>query len=333
VAVGVAGYAAGIFHLVTHAFFKALLFMAAGSVMHAMFDELNMEKMGGLKTKLPITCITFFFGSLALSGFPLFSGFFSKDEILLYAKAGPFANPVVYWLGIVTAFLTAFYTFRLFLRIFSGKTNVPHEMMPKVHESPKVMTIPLAVLALLATFGGALSLPNIGIFKGISKKLEHFLDPVFHHGLAEAVPDMHAMHEHLHHAELINLGTSSVIAILGIALAYFFYNKRPDIPASIREKAGGVYNLLLNKYYFDEVYEFVFVKGTLGIASILYRIGDALFIEGIVNGLAALARSVGQVLRRLQTGYVRGYAFSMLIGVVFIISVIIWSILQLSGSL
>jgi NADH-quinone oxidoreductase subunit L len=333
VAVGVAGYAAGIFHLVTHAFFKALLFMAAGSVMHAMHDELNMEKMGGLKTKLPITCITFFFGSLALSGFPLFSGFFSKDEILLYAKAGPFSNPMIYWLGIITAFLTAFYTFRLFLRIFSGKSHVSHDLMPKVHESPKVMTIPLAVLALLATFGGALSLPNIGIFKNISKKLEGFLDPVFHHGLSEIVPDMHVMHEHLHHAELGNLATSAVIGIVGIALAYFFYIKRPDIPAAMKEKFSEVYNLLWNKYYFDEVYGFIFVKGTLGIAGILYKIGDALFIEGIVNGLAILAKNLGKVLRRLQTGYVRGYAFLMLIGVVFLVSVIIWSILNLSGSL
>jgi NADH-quinone oxidoreductase subunit L len=311
VGVGVGAYAAGIFHLTTHAFFKALLFLGAGSVMHALSGELNIQKMGGLKDKIRWTYWTFLAGALALSGFPFFSGFFSKDEILW--KAYENAGLWLWLVGIVTAFMTAFYSFRAVFVPFWGQPRLDKKIARHVHESPQVMIVPLVVLAVLAFLGGYLGLPH---FLGGSA-VEGFLSPVFaEEGAHAAETGAHAASVGL---EVTFLLISVGVALAGIGLAYFMYVARPTVPVALAKGLGPLYTLLSNKYYVDELYMAVVVNPLKGLAGWLARIFDARGIDGLVNGIAAFFGWSGQTTRKVQTGSVRNYALSILLGVVVLV--------------
>jgi len=311
VGVGVGAYAAGIFHLTTHAFFKALLFLSAGSVMHALSGELNIQKMGGLKDKIRWTYWTFLAGALALSGFPFFSGFFSKDEILW--KAYENVGLGLWLVGIVTAFMTAFYSFRAVFVPFWGQSRLDKKTARHVHESPRVMIVPLVVLAVLAFLGGYVGLPH---FLGGSA-LESFLSPVFaEEGTHVAEAGAHAANVGL---EVAFLGISVVVALAGIGLAYFMYVARPTVPMALARGLGPLYTLLVNKYYVDELYMAVVVNPLKGLAGWLARIFDARGIDGLVNGIATFFGWSGQATRKVQTGSVRNYALSILLGVVVLV--------------
>ncbi len=301
-AVGVGAYASGIFHLTTHAFFKALLFLCAGSVMHGLSGELDMRKMGGLKDKMRTTYRTFLAGAAALAGFPLLSGFFSKDEILWYA----FNKSIILWLvGIVTAFLTAFYAFRAVFLTFWGPSRVDRRV--HVHESPRVMTTPLTILAVLALIGGLIGIPHLSAIEG-------FLEPVFaHHETAHASGIL----------EWVLMALSGVIAIVAIILAQYMYLVNPNRPGRLSQRYASLYKLLANKYYVDEIYMAGIVNPLRNLAGFLSQTFDAGVIDGAVNGVAAFFGRTGEETRKLQTGYVRNYSLAMLVGVVVMLGYLI----------
>ncbi len=304
-ALGVGAFSAGIFHLTTHAFFKGLLFLASGSVIHALSGEQDMRKMGALKSKIKITWAVFLIGTLALSGIPPFAGFFSKDEILWSAYSSSGLGRVLWFLGITGAFMTAFYSFRLIYLTFYGKSRLDSEVAHHVHESPKVMTVPLMILAFFSAFIGFIGMPIIahGNFFG------EFLAPLFPH--AE-----HAAAEEGHATEIWAMLFSVVVAAAGWRLAHSFYNKMtPTWPALIAGKFKGTYNLLLNKYKVDELYNYVFVDGLVHkLAKVLHTVGDVKIIDGFINGLAGAIGDTSERGRKLQTGYVQQYAFTMGLG-------------------
>ena len=278
VGVGVGAYASGIFHLVTHAFFKGLMFLTAGSVMHAMANELDMRKMGGLKSKMPITHWTFLVGALAIAGFPFLSGFWSKDEILHSAWG---SSPIIYGIGLVTAFLTAFYMFRLIFVTFYGESRVDSDVESHLHESPPVMWVPLAILAIPSAL--------IGLLLGWGGH-----DSWFHHFTKSVFPEAH--HEASGNV-LVFMIISSVVGLAGIAFAWRRYSKR----APSDEPTGAFHRLLTNKYYIDEVYNALIVQPIKnGSQFLLWKLVDNGIIDGIVNGVAALIRFIGGLLRRLQ---------------------------------
>ena len=301
-AVGVGAYASGIFHLTTHAFFKALLFLCAGSVMHGMAGELDMRKMGGLKDKMRTTYRTFLVGAAALAGFPLLSGFFSKDEILWYA----FNKSIILWLiGIVTAFLTAFYAFRAVFLTFWGPSRVDKGV--HIHESPRIMTTPLTILAVLALVGGLIGIPHLSAIEG-------FLEPVFaHHEAAQTSGIM----------EWVLMALSAVVAIVAIILAQYMYLVNPGAPDRWSKRYASVYKLLSNKYYVDEIYMAGIVNPLRNLAGYLSQVLDAGIIDGAVNGLAAFFGRTSEETRKLQTGYVRNYGLAMLMGVVVVLGYVI----------
>ncbi len=300
VGVGVGAYASGIFHLVTHAFFKGLMFLTAGSVMHAMANELDIRKMGGLRKKLPITHITFLVGALAIAGAPFLSGFWSKDEILHSAWG---SSKIIYIIGLATAFLTAFYMFRLIFVTFYGESRVDPEVESHLHESPAVMWVPLAILAIPAAIIGLL----LGV-NGHNSWFHHFTEKVsgfkVEHGeaLGSAIPFM-----------II----SSIVGILGIAYAWTRYKNR--VPSA--EPTNALQKLVANKFYVDEIYN-TFIVQPIKNAShfLLWKLFDSGIIDGIVNGVAVLIRAIGGLLRRLQTGLVQAYIVSMVIGIVIFLA-------------
>lgn len=312
IACGVGAYAAGIFHLYTHAFFKALLFLCAGSVMHAMGGELNLQKMGGLKKYMPITYLTMLIGSFSISGIPGLAGFFSKDEILWLAFAG--GSPVgkiVFVLGAIGAFLTAFYSFRLIFLTFHGKFRGTHEQEHHLHESPKSMTIPLILLAAGAIGAGWVGIPPL--LHGGSH-IAHFLEPVLGH------PHVHATHAQ----EWTIMGISVLIAVSGVLCGAYIYLRRLDIPVRVARNFSFIYNMLFNKYYVDELYSFLFVRPTMWVADhILVRITDAKFIEGVVNGVPKSIGDFSQALRRIQTGIAQHYGIVMAGGAICIIAFVL----------
>jgi NADH-quinone oxidoreductase subunit L len=304
---GVGAFAAGIFHLMTHAFFKALLFLGAGSVMHALSGELNMQKMGALKQKLPATFWTVFMAVLAISGIPLFSGFFSKDEILW--KAFSQGNLFLWLIGVVTAGMTAFYMFRLLFLTFFGKSRVEESVEHHIHESPKVMTIPLMILAVLSVIGGYIGIPKS---LGGGNGFEHFLSPVF--GEKGEI----AIHSPL--TEYLVMAVSVAVALLGIFFAYRFYIKTPELPKRLAERFRFPYKVLLNKYYVDELYFKIIVNPLLKFATFLWQFFDIKIIDGMANGLAGLVYWFAGVSRKIQTGYVRNYALGMVLGTLVILA-------------
>ncbi|MGC8658490.1 MAG: NADH-quinone oxidoreductase subunit L [Desulfomonilaceae bacterium] len=311
-ACGVGAFASGIFHLMTHAFFKALLFMAAGSVMHAMSGELDMRKMGDLRKKLPYTHWTYLFGTLAIAGIFPFAGFFSKDEILYYALQ----KNIIFWLlGAVAAIMTSFYMFRSVFMTFYGKSRVEHEVAHHLHESPPLMTVPLMILAFLSLVGGLVGVP---IIEG-GHIFGDFLGPVFQP--AKAILD-HGAHHAGHHSvtfELILMGVSLAIAIAGLLIARFMYLTSPETPERIVQRFSGLHRLVFNKYWIDELYDFLFVNSIVEFSKLLWKKFDEAVVDGAVNGVAAVVRTFGSVLRLLQTGLVKDYALSILVGAMVVI--------------
>jgi NADH-quinone oxidoreductase subunit L len=308
-ACGVGAYTAGVFHLYTHAFFKALLFLCAGSVMHAMAGELDLQKMGGLKKYMPVTYITMLLASLSISGVPGFAGFFSKDEILWLAYSGPSPVGKLVWLiGTFVAFLTALYSFRLIFLVFHGTFRGTHEQEHHLHESPKVMTIPLILLCVGAIFSGWVGISNL---IGEALGIEHinwftgFMMPVLGHPEAQAT-----------HAEELTVMAISIIAGLsGIGVAYYLYLKNTEMPVKLAAQFKSVHRILFNKYYVDELYSFLIVRPALWTAkNILIGITDAKIIEAVVNGVPSAIGGVSRQLRKVQTGLLQNYATIMALG-------------------
>ncbi|HXY55719.1 MAG TPA: NADH-quinone oxidoreductase subunit L [Nitrospirota bacterium] len=307
---GVGAFSAGIFHLTTHAFFKGLLFLASGSVIHALSGEQDMRKMGALKSKISITHVVFIIGSLALAGIFPFAGFFSKDEILWSAYSSPGMGRVLWLLGVAGAFMTAFYSFRLIYLTFYGESRIDHEVEHHVHESPKVMTVPLMILAFFSlTIGwigmpGAI-LPNVNLFG-------NFLAPIFPHA-EHAAAESHGIERWL-------MLFSVLVALSGIRMAYSLYVKNTSLPDRIADRYKGAYNLLLSKYKIDEIYNYLFVDGLVHkVATFLYKVGDVKIVDGAVNGIARLIGTTSERGRRIQTGYVQQYAFTMGLGLVVLV--------------
>ncbi len=304
VGVGVGAYASGIFHLVTHAFFKGLMFLTAGSVMHAMANELDIRKMGGLRKKLPITHITFLVGALAIAGAPFLSGFWSKDEILHSAWGSSseiWGGQIIYIIGLATAFLTAFYMFRLIFVTFYGKSRVDPEVESHLHESPAVMWVPLALLAIPSAI--------IGLLLGVGGHGSWF------HHFTEKVAGFKG--EALEGSAVPFMIISSIVGILGIAYAWTRYKDR--VPSA--EPTNALQKLVTNKFYVDEIYNTFIVQPIKNTSHfLLWKLFDSGIIDGIVNGVAALIRVIGGLLRRLQTGFVQAYIVSMVIGIVIFLA-------------
>ena len=316
-ACGVAAFTAGIFHLMTHAFFKALLFLGSGSVIHAMSNEQDMRRMGGLRQSLPTTYKTFLAGTLAIAGIPLFSGFFSKDEILWQAFSSDHGH-VVFWLvGVVTAALTAFYMFRLVYLTFFGEGRYDRHTAEHLHESPKVMTMPLVVLAVLSVVGGWIGIPHV---LGGGAWFENFLEPVM--ASASGAGQEAAGHADVS-LEYILMAVAVVLVLASIYAAYNLYVKNPARAGSIRKSLSGLHKAVYNKYWVDEFYGATIVRPVVNGSIFLWKIADVLIIDGIANGLARLVGDMSETFRRMQAGYLRGYLTVFLIGVVLVIGFLV----------
>ena len=321
-ACGIGAYTAAIFHMVTHAFFKACLFLGSGSVIHGMGGEQDMRKMGGLKDHQPITYITFLISTLAIAGIPPLSGFFSKDEVLFHALMD--GNIILWGMGISAALLTAFYMFRLVFMTFHGESRVDPSIHP--HESQKLMTMPLVILAGLAAVGGVLGIPLIHGWH----VLHNWLEPVLHFDLPAVLShSKHLLHESGQHApswehllvekehnvwlEVFLMAFSVVVGITGIALAYIFYIKKPELPGKITQGQWG-YDIVKNKYMVDELYDETIVKPTVEGSYLLWKKADAQGIDGTVNGVAKVIGWCSDQARVFQSGFVRNYALFIVIG-------------------
>src|ERR1700733_11327156 len=320
---GVGAYAAGVFHLMMHAFFKGLLFLAAGSVIHAMGGEQDMRNMGGLRKQIPVTFWTMFIATLAIAGIPGFAGFFSKDEILDAAGSGPDAHITLWLLGLAGAGLTSFYMFRLIFLTFFGKPRFDEHKV-HVHESPRNMTVPLMILALLSIVGGWFAAPHL---VGGPDLFERFLHPVFaSYGVQAGIEQGTSLAGAAGEAggispspamELLHAltGPPVVLAIVGLLVAWWFYIRRPDAPKKLAASVHGLYKLLLDKYYVDEIYATVIIRPFLWISTnVLWHVVDERVIDGTVNGVASVAREVGGQARELQSGNARTYATWVVIG-------------------
>jgi NADH-quinone oxidoreductase subunit L len=314
-ACGVGAFSAGIFHLMTHAFFKALLFLAAGSVIHAMGGEQDMNRMGGLSKKIRWTYGTMLTATLAIAGIPFFAGFFSKDAILFAAFQNQTGGTILYAFGLLTALLTAFYMFRLIFLTFGGKPRFDQHKV-HVHESPWSMLGPLVVLAVLSTVGGWVALP--ALFQG-PDYFANFLGPVFSgHETAEAAGNIAA-----HHLELILAGVAVGAALIGLVVAYWLYLKRPEKADGLAKSLKPAYTTLLNKYYVDELYAAVVVRPLLWISTnVLWKAADVAVIDGAVNGIANETTALGDRVRHTQSGNTRSYAVWVVVGAIVIIAVI-----------
>lgn len=315
VALGASAYAAGIFHLMTHAFFKALLFLAAGSVIIAMHHEQDITKMGGLKKYMPYTYWTMLLGSLALIGFPGFSGFFSKDAIIESVKMSDLAGAnFAYICVLLGVFVTALYSFRMFFLVFHGKERMDHHTKEHLHESPWVVTVPLVLLAIPSVVIGFVSVGPMlfgDFFDGVIHVLpkhdvlgklgEHFTGPV---GFI-----------------LHGIGLPLLLAVSGVFAAWFLYMKRPDLPEQIKNRFINIHRFLVNKYYADDFNDAFFAAGSRGVGNFLSQEGDRKLIDGVlVNGTAKAIGGIAAVLRQVQTGYLYHYAFAMIVG----LAVLIW---------
>ena len=305
---GVGAYAAGMFHLVTHAFFKSLLFLAAGSVIHALSGVQDIRKMGGLRKYLPRTFPAFFAGALAISGIPLLSGFFSKDAILTSAFAN--GRYAVWGLGLAGAVLTAFYMFRLVFLAFYGEERLSPEAKRHLHESPGVMTTPLIVLAVLSVFAGYIGLPAVLGHK--ADLFGRFLEPV----VRAAEPVSAAIEWNL-------ILLSTVAAVGGLFIAYLFYIRQPAVPGRLAARLPWLYKLLMGKYYVDEFYEAVIVRPAVRGSELVYGHFDLKIIDGALDGSAAAADAAGRGFSRLQTGLIKDYALAFFLGVIFFIGFVL----------
>ncbi|MEX0840495.1 MAG: NADH-quinone oxidoreductase subunit L [Parvibaculum sp.] len=306
VAIGVGAYEVAIFHLFTHAFFKALLFLGSGSVIHAMSDEQDMRKMGGLYKMIPITWLMMVIGTLALTGFPFTAGYYSKDAVIEAAFAGH--NPAhmyAFALTVVAALLTSFYSWRLIFMTFHGESRASNETLSHVHESPLVMLIPLFILAVGALGAGFLFAPLF-----IGHAYEAFWLESIYRGAENHI--MHAMHEVPDWVPFV----PTLMMIVGFATAWLFYIARPDIPKQLARTQEPLYNFLLNKWYFDEIYDFLFVRPAFWLGRLFWKQGDGHIIDGWgPDGISARVLDITRGVVRLQSGYLYHYAFVMLLGV------------------
>ena len=310
IAAGVGAYQASIFHLLTHAFFKALLFLGAGSVIHAMSDEQDMRRMGGIWKLIPLTYAMFWIGNLALAGIPPFAGFYSKDAILEAAWAShSLVGHYGFWCGLIAAFLTAFYSWRLMIMTFHGKPRADAHTMEHVHESPAVMTVPLVLLACGAVFLGYAFHEQL---LGTDWK-EFWGDAI------QINPANHVLHDMEQVPGLVAFAPT-VLGVIGIATAYLFYMFRPGLPVAFAARFPAIYRFLLNKWYFDEFYAATIINPLARLSRRLWRV-DGELIDGMPNGIASLTASGSGQVVRLQTGSIANYAFAMLVGVVALVSV------------
>ncbi|MET1410657.1 NADH-quinone oxidoreductase subunit L [Roseibium sp. HPY-6] len=333
VALGVGAYSIGIFHLFTHAFFKALLFLCAGSVIHAVSDEQDMRKMGGLRKHIPITYWTMMIGTLALTGVGIpfthigFAGFVSKDGIIEAAFAGAggeHANPMAlygFWLTVIAAALTSFYSWRLTFMTFHGKPRAPVDVMKHVHESPLVMTVPLFILSIGAVLAGMV------FYNSFFYSEEAYT--AFWDGALPAFGDLHVLHA-MHDVPAWVRVSPFVMMVIGFLVAYQFYIRSPEMPKKLAERHQGLYKFLLNKWYFDEIYDFLIVRPVMWVGRMLWKKGDGTVIDGFgPDGISARVQNVTSWVVRLQTGYLYHYAFAMLIGVAALIT---WSMFTGAGT-
>ncbi len=309
-ALGVGAFAGGIFHLYTHAFFKALLFLGSGAVIHALHGEQDLRKMGGLRHALPVTFWTFLIGTIAIAGVPPFAGFFSKDEILW--KTYSSGSTVLWAMAVLAALLTATYMFRLlYLAFFGERRHGAH-----LHDAPPAMAIALIVLAVGSVGAGFVGVPHA---LGGHNQIEAFLAPSFTVGGAAA--EAHADTS----TELSLMALSTLVALVGIGLATFIFLRRPGTADRIADRFSGLHRLLLGKYFVDEVYDTAIVQPIKRLSTgMLWRGVDAGLIDGTVNGVGLVVRGWSAVLRRLQTGSVRAYAMSTFLGVVVIVGYYLW---------
>ncbi|MBM3521151.1 MAG: NADH-quinone oxidoreductase subunit L, partial [Alphaproteobacteria bacterium] len=305
VALGVGAYGVGIFHLFTHAFFKALLFLGSGSVIHAMSGEQDMRKMGGLAPHIRLTWALMLIGNLALTGFPLTAGYYSKDAIIESSFAAGWTP--AFALLVAAAFCTSFYSWRLAFMTFHGKPRADSDVMAHVHESPNVMLIPLYVLAAGAIAAGFL-------FK------EYFIGHDFAHFWHGAVAENEIMHK-MHEVPAWVVWSPFVVMVAGFALAFLFYIRNTALPARLAAQHEPVYKFLLNKWYFDELYDYLFVRPAMWLGRFLWKKGDGFMIDGLgPDGVSARVLDVTRGVVRLQTGYLYHYAFAMMVGVAALIS-------------
>ncbi len=316
-AMGVAAFSAGIFHVMTHAFFKALLFLGSGAVIHGMHDEQDIQKMGGLRKYMPVTWATFLIGAIAIAGIPPFAGFFSKDEILWYAYSSDLGSPVLWVLGALGALMTAFYMFRLVFLTFYGKERFDHHHHHP-HEAPKTMTVPLMVLAALSVVGGFLGVPAA---LGGGNVIEHWLAPIFAPAQRTLMLSSHGSHT----AEYILMTVSVLVAVSGIYLARRWYLQHPEVPNAIAARFSGLYRVLWNKYYVDEAYDAAVVR-PIQVSSdkFLWKFFDTMVIDGAVNGSGWLAQTASQWLRKVQTGVAQSYAMILVGGILFVLSALLF---------
>ena len=310
-ALGVGAYTGAVFHVMTHAFFKALLFLGAGSVIHAMGGEQDMRNMGGLKKHMSITHITFLLGCLTISGMPPFAAFFSKDQIL--AKAFE-SNPVYWVVGVITAFMTAFYMFRLYGMTFIGKFRGTHEQEHHLHESPSAITLPLIILAVLAVIGGWIGIPEIFMHGG--DRLEAFLEPVFSKS-NELSASIHPQHGLSHTTEYALMAVSVIGALIALLYAWNKYGKYQKSTA----EETGIGKVLANKWYVDEFYNAIIVKPIQSIAGFLNSVVEKKGIDGFVNGVGKAVNYSSRQIRLLQNGQVSSYMLMMVVAtlILFII--------------
>ena len=324
VALGASAYAAGIFHLMTHAFFKALLFLGAGSAIIAMHHEQDIRKMGGLRKYMPITWITMLIGSLALIGTPFFSGFFSKDTIIEAVHHADIAGAgIAYWAVLLSVFVTALYSFRMYFLVFHGKPRMDDHTREHLHESPWVVTGPLIALAFFSVVAGYVIDPVVfgDFFKGVI-----YVSPE-HTGLAHVAEHYHGPLSFVLHAFA---GPAIYLAIAGVFTAWYVYMKNPDLADNARQRFSTLYQVLVNKYYADDFNEVVFAGGARGVGQLLWKIGDVLLIDGlIVNGSARVVGWTASVVRKMQTGHLYTYAFSMIIGLLLMVS---WFVFMSPGA-
>jgi NADH-quinone oxidoreductase subunit L len=314
-ACGVGAFGSAMFHLMTHAFFKALMFLGSGSVIHAMHEEQDIRKMGGLRKYMPITHLTFVMGWLAIIGMPPFAGFFSKDDILANAFNSPFGHPLLWAAGVLGAVLTAFYMTRLMALTFWGKSRVSHDVHP--HESPALMTIPLIVLGILSVIGGWIGVPHVigEVLGGVPNVWEHWLHPVI-----REIPDVHEMEIS---TEWLLMGLSVGLAAISAFVAYQFYVNKPEAPKKFTEAIKPVYELIYKKYLVDELYFGTIINPLVRLSKNIWYYVDVNLIDKCTYWMGDLIKGGGSLVRSLQTGNLQQYAMYIGLGVVLALSIVL----------